>query len=257
MPLPEDLRQEYLQALGIDSYFPRRRLPAAPEPVLFEWPDRVVQAAPDSVAASEQAADTTALDNAADGHREPGIATVQKDAGQEDVRESIETPSPESLARQQETFRLQMLCIRVNDDLAVLNAMPHLGPKQLSGQHRQLLQNVLRHCGIPAGTQLEEKTFHWPMVQGGHIDNSRAAAARALTAYLQQISSDWQFATLLVMGEQTLSRVYSMEETAEAEDNGLESLSCRLCFCRSLDEYLQRPVLKKELWAATRPLRAG
>ena len=46
MSLPEDLRQEYLETLGIVSYFPRFILPAAPHPQACEWPESWTQAQP-------------------------------------------------------------------------------------------------------------------------------------------------------------------------------------------------------------------
>ena len=39
MPLAEDVRQEYLQEMGIDSYYPRLKLPGAPESSQVEWPE--------------------------------------------------------------------------------------------------------------------------------------------------------------------------------------------------------------------------
>ena len=68
---------------------------------------------------------------------------------------------------------------------------------------------------------IDEKPFHWPMVQGEHVDNSKSAAATALIAFLQQKLVDWQFKNLLVMGEQVVTGLFVAPDEANSDsDNG-------------------------------------
>lgn len=277
MSLPEDLRQEYLRAIGIESYFPRRKLPGAPVSKTCQWPASWRVPAPK--AAEEQPAPESPAVIPASRREQPAPtasrqATAQAKPGIIDAIAPDNTPAPqapEKPARNREDFRLQLLCARVNDHLALLIALPHLGSGQLSAQQRNLLQNMLRFSAITSDQLLiEAEPFHWPMVQGGQVDNSSTAAASALLAYLEQKYTDWQFDALLVLGEQAVQPLFF---SGKQGDDGSDSNNAeyatrkptpqvsspkqwRTFYTRSLDEALHSPVLKKELWAAICKLKS-
>jgi hypothetical protein len=294
LSLPEDIRQEYLQTLGIDSYFPRFTLPSAPESKPCDWPDSwlkekqksidksVAEAGPANVEAAELASVKPITDRAGENipttthsaqpERTPvehkpslHIKVASPKNNKESVAETeVQTDPATAVKPRQEEFRLQLLCIRVSEELAIINAMPHFGPKQLTSQHMKLLQNFIQASGFNLETlQVDEKPFHWPMVQGEFVDNSKSAAASALTAYLQQKVVDWQFRNLLVMGEQVVSRVFTLDEEQQSGEEGkvknslsLDEQSWQTFYTRSLDEILQSPGLKKEVWSVLRKLQA-
>jgi hypothetical protein len=272
LPLPEDLRQEYLQVLGITSYYPRLKLPGAPESVLVPWPQswqRISQEVTQQ--GSNDGNDEKGLESPSvkQAPSRPTIHEISTPAstvrsasdnatGKEGDTSDIETEHTSSpgVNKPHEEYRLQLVCIRVNETLAILNAMPHLGPRQLPARHLNLLQNLLKVAGISHENLLvEEKPFHWPMVQGQQVDNSKNAAASALMAYLQQKLADWQFGNLLVMGEQTITEMFAPEHDEQAVVN-IEEQDWQTYYTRSLDELLQRPVLKKELWQVIRKLKS-
>ncbi|MDG2177154.1 MAG: hypothetical protein P8M72_13645 [Gammaproteobacteria bacterium] len=274
MPLPEDLRQEYLQVLGITSYYPRLKLPGAPESDLVEWPQSWTEV-------TQQESNAGIKGNVGKVEKVPEDLSVKQAPGRPAIHE---IPTPASLVRSasdnstanegdksdieiestgspgvnkpNEEYRLQLVCIRVNETLSILNAMPHLGPRQLPARHLNLLQNLLKIGGISHENLLvEEKPFHWPMVQGQQVDNSKNAAVSALMAYLQQKLADWQFCNLLVMGEQTITEMFAAENDDEQALVNIEDQDWQTYYTRSLDELLQRPVLKKELWQVIRKLK--
>jgi len=302
LSLPEDLRQEYLETLGIVSYFPRFILPAAPHPQACEWPESWTQAQPaqkdaipDYPDEGQSAASETARVINQDVQVSPPPAPpspqvrLKPDSTPPATSAQVETSTTPSSKRKVavEDVRLQLLCIRVNDNLAVLNAMPHFGPGQLSRQHLALLHNMLQASGMDTQDLLiDEKPFHWPMVQGEYVDNSKSAAAIALIAFLQQKLVDWQFKNLLVMGEQVVTGLFVAPDEANSDgDNGdkqnlgpslgldtsasdptkdsghaasrpkFESQAWQTFYTRSLDEILQTPFLKKEIWSITRKIR--
>jgi len=265
LSLPEDLRQEYLQVLGIDSYFPRFRLPGAPESIACEWPAAWRQRLEEDQAKSDDVAvDAPGISvNRPPPPPESKSAPVARSAttpdtgraGAETEKADVVEVAPRKKAIREEV-RLQLLCLRINDRLAVLNVMPHLGPQHLPSGHRNLLTNLLKALNIShEQMQVDEKPFRWPMVQGGHVDNSRSAVAIALNAFLQQKHADWQFNHLLVMGENAIKPVF----THESEDSGslpsLDDQPWQSLYCRSLDECLHNPQLKKDLWSVFRKLR--
>ena len=283
MPLAEDVRQEYLQEMGIDSYYPRLKLPGAPESSQVEWPESwqqelnagkaleesKVPQAPSSAARTDISTPVPATPNPISLNPVTRPSSTFTERKKRDVSDAgTEYASSPGAKAQPAEYRLQLLCIRVNESLAILNVMPHIGPQFLPAMHLNLLQNLLKVSGIPHESLLvEEKPFHWPMVQGQQMDNSKYAAASALIAYLQQKMSDWQFSKLLVMGEQTITEVFAAEELEIQEEQkkqdekgqvviDIESQDWQTYYTRSLDETLQRPVLKKELWQTIRKLKA-
>lgn len=249
LTLPEKTRQEYLQVLGIESYFPRKQLPGAPKSAAIEWAEespsmeveQPVQPEPVTVPESVPTKPESSAETKSPAPVLPASDSSKQIEAGEDKRE---TPAAEC--------RLKLACIQVNSELAVINAMPHLGPEQLSAAHRHLLFNALKAAGIRTDDlAMEEKPFHWPMMHGQSSDNSRTAAAGALTAYLHQKFTDWQFKQLLVMGEHAIRHVYESEDGAEAAQS-LEGHGWEPIYTRSLEEFLKNPATKRELWAVMR-----
>ena len=250
MPLPEDIRQEYLRNLGIDSYFPRVKLPHAPSPEACEWP-QAWQAAALETAPQAQSRAAAMPENPPPQKPVPprqAAMPARQPAAPEQATEELRDAEarPEATA---EAVHLQALCIRVNGNLAIINVLPYLGQGQLGNAQRSLLHNLLAAAGIgTASLDIEAKSFRWPMGSGGHVDNTREAAAVALTAYLEQKQADWQFRQLLVMGELAIRQLF-------AESDVIMPGQAWQCFCtRSLDECLQQPGLKRELWPVLRQL---
>jgi len=261
LTLPEDSRQEYLQALGIDSYFPRRSLPGAPESRQCEWPEnwQVLE---------EPAQETSTQQNGAAPESEP-VPEMQSPVNQETQKTTGMPPTHEKEELDEDTpahgevkviageeCRLKLACIKVNPSLAIINVMPHMGQGQLQVQHRHLLANALKATGILADDiAMDDKPFQWPMMQGEHSDNSRAAAAAALTGYLQQKFSDWQFNTLLIMGEQAIVHIFEEDDGDSENPASLEGHGWSCVYTRSLDEIFHNPLLKKELRAVLKNIK--
>lgn len=257
--------------MGIASYFPRFVLPGAPVSKACEWPEGWKR---EDVALEQrqpgETPDTQPSEERTGAVEEVAVGKVDEKARPREVpaAETVSDVSVESRADVVRTFpadeiRFQLACIRVNDALAIINAMPHLGPQQLSGQHRSLLENLLRAAGIEcAEMRVEDKPFRWPLMEGEHVEKSRTAAAAALTAYLEQKLADWQFTHLLVMGEHLITHVFSNDDSEEKkseEKKGeraptLDEQRWKTGYTRSLDEILNRPVLKREVWKDIRTL---
>jgi hypothetical protein len=254
LSLPEALRREYLRALGIESYFPRVQLPCAPESALVGLVDpSAVMAEPAHPESPQDEPSARPVPEKPAPAIRPAPAARQETA----PTTPAETQKP---VRQREEIRLKLLCIRAGNDLAVINAMPHAGQGLLSPRHSALLVNLLKAAGIAVeNLQSEDKPFNWPMVTGLHVDNSKRAAATALSAYLQQKLADWQCNKLLVMGEEVVGRLFGQDNPGEddaASVPSLENGKWQLVYTRSLDELLQRPTLKKETWMQIRKLRS-
>lgn len=254
MPLPEAQRREALQILGIDCYLPRVQLPGAPESALYP-PATAQPAAPlaPDVSSAPAAVPEPVNEVANRQSATPARATRTQAAVEQPAEKAVPappSPAPEKAAtdsrKVREEIKLQLVCIRAGGDLAILAAMPHLGPTQLSARHQALLANLLRGCKLaPGDLAIEEKAFRWPMVTGLHVDNSKRAAASALKAYLHQKMTDWETCKLLVLGEAVVGRLFESDDDTPAL---ALSADWQIAWTRSLDELLQRPALKKDAW---------
>jgi len=257
LSLPENLRQEYLNAMGIDSYFPRLLLPGAPPPRRCEWPQAwKQQALPQPEAVPEPVTGRQAVPG-----EEPVVPPVAELAPSPRVVAPT-SPVPEAppaepadtgtAGKTVEEARFQTVFIRINDDLCAINLMPYVGQRQLAGVHRALLGNMLSAAGInPESMQVDDAPFRWPLTEGVRMDSSKQAARAALTAYLEQKCAGRPFTQLLVMGELALSAMAD-EDAGQAFLQGQPWLTV---FTRSLDEILNRPQLKQEVWLRLRTLR--
>ena len=262
-PLNEIQRQAYLKAMGIESYFPRLVLPGAPESRQCDWPEEYPRQSPEhnSQTKISVTADATpraeGKEKTAQGVPEPmGGQPLEKPAAKAPTaRESGQTVQESGQTVQE--IRFQLAFIRVDDQLCVLNQLPHVGRNQLSPGHRQLLHNLLRSRGISVSAgDIEGEIYRWPYMEG-LVDKGADAARQGLHSYLQQKLSDRPFSTLLVMGALIVPYLYAQEQAGYPEHGVLDkgpARTWRILTTKSLDELLRFPALKREVWEHLRPL---
>lgn len=243
--MDEITRQEYLQKMGIQAYFPRYILPAALISEPCDWPDLVEQIS-GSVEASEisefsslkaglktelKAELKTSLEPAQSVELKslPETETAKLAAGESPVTSQIEPESNE--------IRFQLAFIQVNDAILALILLPHVrASNSLSQAHKLLFRNICISLNQDsADLNFDIKPFSWPFAESIHMDKSETAAKTALGAYMEQLRDVYKYQHLLLMGENLLRLV-----TAVA--------GCDITACRSLDEMLKMPQLKREVW---------
>ena len=222
--MDEITRQEYLNSMGIQSYFPRYVLPAAKESDQCEWPKGLKQEKLLKVELKQTV------------NKAPLTASIK-------TQEVVEAPShTEKIASKESTsgaeeVRFQLVMIQVNDDVLVLVLLPYMHTSNaLNAIQKQLFINIFNSIYQESVVlNLEIKPFRWPFSEALHIEKDGAAAKASLGAYLEQLKGKFSFKRFILMGEKIAPFI-------ETGDN------FELAVCRSLDEMLKMPKLKREVW---------
>jgi hypothetical protein len=220
--MEEVTRQAYLGSMGIQSYFPRYILPVAKQSEQCEWPELIKQ----------EKSVRTGLGDLKDSLESESSTTVPDDATDKPTEEG----KPKS-AGEAEEVRFQLAMVHINNELLVLALLPYMqASNALNSIQKQLVNNIFNALfEMPVNLNLEIKPFRWPFSEAHHIEKGASAAKASLAAYLQQLQEKFSFNRLLVMGEK-IAPLLGTENDYE------------IMVCRSLDEMLKMPQLKREVW---------
>ncbi|MFL2840268.1 MAG: hypothetical protein ACJ0BT_00265 [Pseudohongiellaceae bacterium] len=220
--MDEITRQGYLNSMGIQSYFPRYILPTAKRSEQCEWPETLQQEKKLNLEVKES------LKNA------PLPASVT-------ALEILENTQLIKTKAQKETeieeVRFQLATIHVNDDVLVLILVPYMNvSNSLNGMQKKLFINIFNSLYQGSiNLNLAIEPFRWPFSEAPHIEKDVNAAKASLGAYLEQLKGKFSFNSFIVMGG----------KIAPLIDSGA---NYGLTVCRSLDEMLKMPQLKREVW---------
>lgn len=225
--MDEITRQEYLDSMGIQSYFPRYDLPAAKQSDQCPWPDslivetsvklnldKTINEEPLASPSIKAVITETSPDK-------PELAVTEKAVNKSDAEE----------------VRFKLALIHIKDDALALVLLPYIHTsKALSLTQKQLFTNIFNAL-YKGGVELnvEIKPFSWPFSEALHVEKDAKAAKASLGAYLEQLKGQFSFRRFIVMGEKIAPFV-------EVGDN------YKMIVCRSLDEMLKMPQLKREVW---------
>ncbi|MEH6469832.1 MAG: hypothetical protein V7752_01165 [Halopseudomonas sp.] len=289
----EQLRQQYLAAMGVTPWLPRQVLPgAAPSPV-WRWRAAELDAStvsgslatPATSTAAGPAASERALPNKAplrqllSGQSEAAPATEQ--AVTERVADSSQTSPSPSLAtapvatalvkeavastavpaqgRDTDTSasvipRFRLAMVSYQHCL-VVTELPTSRSQSWSDQHQQLLDAIVVAVGLAGASQASSgiSEFQWPLDPLAKFDQSEPIARRALELELTRVRQPEQQA-LLLMGQAAFRYLLPLDHDQTAG----QLIECQqqpaLC-CYGLNEVLRIPGLKAELWRQLQPLR--
>lgn len=222
--MDEITRQEYLDSMGIQSYFPRYILPAAKESEQCEWPVGFKQEKHLKVEHKQTV------------NKEPLSASI-KSKEVEEIPPQTQTIASETSESSAEEVRFQLVMIQVNNDALVLVLLPYIHTSNaLNAIQKQLFINIFNSIyQEPVVLNFDIKPFRWPFSEARHIEKDGAAAKASLGAYLEQLKEKFSFKRFILMGDKVAPFI-------EAGD------SFELLVCRSLDEMLKMPQLKHEAW---------
>lgn len=258
----EAQRQSALQAMGIQSYFPRFRLPgAAPsrqaevDAAMFGLESEATARRSGDRSLEEILAgfeDETPVVSAAEAPARPQRAETSRPA----ESTAIAPPAPASAALGPETAvaaaapvetpRLKLCCIMAGEGLVLVNEMPLSAGDQLSAAHTRLMAQISLALGVKDAESAARGLFRWPMLDMPGVDNSAAAALDTLFAYLEELGGGSLPLRLVVMGEM-------LGETLFGGDLPVADMA--MVRTRNLDQLLRMPAFKRELWQALRQLR--
>jgi len=277
-------RMQYLDALGIDSFMPRRILPNAPSLRLCEpvtsgapaTPRETVSAAKGAlpIAASQAGTAASVVQPAAEPQASPAVAAV---AAIEPVPAKVTPAVLEQVAAVTEqvqaepktakavvpTPRFSLSLWQIGEQLLVIDSRQ---PQQALPTE-SLLNNILLALNFPAGPLPSAHVVRWPIMEN-RFETQGADEARGMLSALIAARLETQPAKhLLLMGEEACHYILPSDELADTQAESLSKLQGRLLtvpelaaglpviVVPSLTAMLQEPELKAITWQAIQPLR--
>ena len=274
MQLSEHHRQAYLDAMGIQVWFPRVELPHAipartlegvvdpmlTEPSLREGTAPSVPDADD--APSTDSSPTTPVLGSADILNRMGLSAPESSspaitpAKALEPQETVPDPAPSTISQ----FRL--VVVPLGEHHLAVTEMPYTGLNQFSRYHLRLLQDIARALKLPSpGQQFRE--FAWPLSVGAahgsllsQVSQDDRAAADAVSAFLQNQFGLSRQHTILLFGQAAARFVIDPHkpfDTLRGVQAGLFD-NQHVAVTYSLNELMKIPALKADAWTDLRPL---
>jgi hypothetical protein len=270
-------RQAYLQAMDIQTYFPKRILPGAKVSPAYDIvispviPIRTVAAAgrPQSQAIEELRAAATnsrkaAVTEIASDKNVEKTAVKQKTtpAAVAEASASTETDTQghrASETEKEDSLNFSLRYYRINEKLAVIDEVPPQGSSRLGTECLLLMQAILKALGQESSDQngdaLAAEQFSWPLSTGYSRKNSaKVEAAKALSGFLQMRKEVDGFANLLVFAGQLENVLLNSDADPVLRDFESDK-GYYITVCNSLASMLAVPTLKRDVWQHLQALR--
>jgi len=274
-------RMQYLDALGIDSFMPRRILPNAPVMSLCEpvtsgattAPVETGSAAKENlpIAASQAGTPVAAMQSAAEPKAIPAVSAIESVPAKvaPAVLEQVATVTEQVKAEPKATKtvvptpRFSLSLWQVGEQLLVIDSRQ---PQQALPTE-SLLSNILLALGFPAGPLPSAHVVRWPIMEN-RFESQGADEARGMLSALISARLETQPANhVLLMGEEACHYILPGDQLADTQAESLTKLQGRLLavpelaaglpviVVPSLTAMLQEPELKAITWQAIQPLR--
>ena len=242
-------RQAYLEAMGIDSYFPRVQLPGALASPVCDMSEAAVSETPQqaAIAAANSEEQHTTIPpspppvKSAEGPRaaQAVLGNVVDDIAKHRPPTPAKPKRSEAVESASDIPHFALTIAKSQSGILIID--DGIQPDQDYTEYLRLLQNILFAVG--AGKQaLQLDPFVWPMMKTAQFDQSAEAARQTLSVYINKLIEDLSVRYVLVMGEQAQSYI-----TANDQVSCIHTLSgLRL---------LSEPALKRQVWQDLQPLK--
>ena len=280
----EQLRHQYLEALGISSWLPRAQLPGAAASSSwvehFTWPEQ--DSAFDEAFAAPEEGTEEQLDrpscSAPSTPAQPAIdasAAVRAQLSQLTQTPPVQPrmppvveqgPAPSSTAAAEPTparapNRLRHSTPRVKlafvlaGDLLIVDSLPPAGRQGFGPAHQRLLAGIARALGVQERPS-EASLLPWPPFAGATLNQGADELARAVARKLNYTLSVRSISRALLLGEAAtqwlLGREEPLDELRGIRFNLQPGVVC--VASASLSQALQLPDIKAEIWRDIQPL---
>ncbi|WP_339674190.1 hypothetical protein [Dasania marina] len=236
-------RQAYLDAMGVDSYFPRATLAGALASPICLLPE-VTSTHPESAVVAGANVPLS----------RPVTGTAAKD-----VMASIGLLDTSKL----KAARPQLAVQTVEPVITGKQAVPHFSlmvlasahfvliAENIAGQQAQDYQQMLANITLALGDRQQPVflPFSWPMINSAAVDQSAAVARMALAAFLKEHVAN---RTAVIFGP--AAQYLQLEDTIGQLTN-VPSLGCPALITACAAKAYAQPECKRELWQHLAPLR--
>ncbi len=278
----ERIRKNYLEAMGIQTWFPRCQLANAQPPRPFDWIEEeatrfeqetlqinttsaLSKPSESSLQRPTQPAEG-AIQNKikADSYSRPSAAEILGQVIPEPsaTAKSIETEiaAPVRKKATPATSRFRLIVQTVSDECLVVAEMPHTGLNQFTRFHQRLLNDILHALHLTSTSKPEVREFVWPIGINkglmGQMDQDDLAAADAVCAFLSNQFGLARHKVVLLFGQASARFVVDPERKFDELRGIQKGLHAGQHFAVShgLNELMKVPRLKAETWQDLSPL---
>ncbi|MGH1461662.1 MAG: hypothetical protein ACRBB6_06475 [Neptuniibacter sp.] len=266
----EKLRQQYLEAMGISSWFSCAQLSGAlespdwvndfqfPAPEIpFEanrsqegraslqqnkaaFKGGVTETAAQSIAALNKAVEEKPL---------PVVAQPEKQL--EPASDTVEVPESPSIERTPPNFKIAFQKIGA---VLVIDSLPPQGGN-FAQNYQRLAAAIVSSIGM-AGDMAEPFMLPWPIFASKTLDQSKEQAVIAVQHKLNKELQANEIRAVLMLGESSAQMVLDRSESIEQLSGVLFTLSggVKAIASASLTEAMQLTGVKKQIWTDLQPL---
>ena len=278
----EQVRQDYLEAMGVQTWFPRYQLSNARPARAFDWIKEDAAAWQQKKALTQ----TSQPEVAKVGPAETGYTRLRasdilsqaaiddfskkeskKEPGKESEKESDKKEIPEekpAVTRRigtPATSKFRLVVQKISDDCLVVAEMPHSGLNQFTRFHQQLLDDVLFALNIQPANPQPVKEFIWPISDNrglmSQLNQDDDAAADAVCAYLSNQFGLSHHKIVLLLGQAAARFVIDPNKAFDDLRGMQEGTHSQQVFAVShgLNELMKLSHLKAEAWQDLAPLQ--
>ena len=265
----EQVRQDYLEAMGIQPWFPRCQLPNALPPRPFDWISEDVEAWQ-----NEQGTPTPSTPSseevgpAANGYRRLRVSDILSQAHIEDDSKSTpadnKKPEPEEKKVKPRrgapaTSKFRLVVQAVSDECLIVAEMPHSGLNQFTRFHQNLLNDILRALKLTVDLPPSIREFVWPISENrglmSQLDQDDSAAADAVCAFLSNQFGLTHHKIVILLGQAAARFVIEPDKNFDELRGIQKGMHPKQIFAVShgLNELMKLPQLKAEAWQDLAP----
>ena len=266
----EQVRQDYLEAMGVQTWFPRYQLANAQPARPFDW-------IKEDVAACQQEqpephispSEATKVGPAETGYTRLRASDILSQAAIDEVPEkeaartrpeAEEQPAPRRVGTPA-TSKFRLVVQAISDECLVVAEMPHSGLNQFTRFHQQLLNDLLFALKIKPGNSRSVKEFVWPISDNrglmSQLNQDDDAATDAVCAYLCNQFGLTHHNLVLLLGQAAARFVIDPHASFDELRGIKEGTHSQQVFAVShgLNELMKLSHLKAEAWQDLAPLQ--
>ncbi|MGH1431884.1 MAG: hypothetical protein ACRBB4_12300 [Neptuniibacter sp.] len=270
----EQLRHQYLEAIGISSWLPCAKLPGAlesPEWVNdFQFPAPEIPFESDRTQARANLAQSrTALKEVGAETASQSIAALNKVIAPDTpvvAKEPVSKPVPHEPAAEVDVVESAphvsenttppnfKIAFQKIGKALVIDSLPPQGGN-FSANYQKLSSAIVNSLGI-SGEISEPFMLPWPIFASKTLDQSREQAVIAVQHKLNKELKKGEVSVVVLFGESAAQMVLDRDEPIDQLSGILLTLTggVKTVACSSLTEAMQLPGIKKQIWMDLQPM---
>ena len=263
----EQVRQDYLEAMGVQTWFPRYQLTNARPARPFDWikEDAATWHQEKAVTQASQP-EATKVGPAETGYTRLRASDILSQAAIDDFQKKEPEKEPEKKQTPEEkpveprragtpaTSKFRLVVQIISDDCLVVAEMPHSGLNQFTRFHQQLLDDLLFALNIQPNNSQPVKEFVWPISENrglmSQLNQDDDAAADAVCAYLSNQFGLPRHKIVLLLGQAAARFVIDPHKAFDDLRGIQDGTHSQQVFAVShgLNELMKLSHLKAEAW---------